>query len=170
MVFRAATLAGCVVLAMCLAVAASTHDFSTAAVKPVDTRLGFTFEVPDFLQQGIASGNNRLVLGSVDDDFAVIVADFGPDQTDVAARDAVYRSALSRAGLTVATETDVTAAGRTFKRFVCTVETPAGVGHAEAVLVPVAGQVYALTVITPAATFDSRQPAIKRLFESIRIK
>lgn len=168
---RAALVAIVVVAAGLLPAAAraSTHNFATAAFKTVDSKLGFTFDVPDFLQTGATSGSNRVVLGSPDDDFAVVVSDFGADQTDVAARDAVYRAALLRAGLEVTTETDVTAAGRTLKRYVCKVDTSAGPGHAEAVLVSVSGRVYLLMVVTPATTVDARKAAITRIFESIRI-
>ena len=76
-----------VVLALAaFAAAAAPAQGGAAALKSVETGLGFSISVPETWAKGQPAGNNKFVMGSRDDDFAVIVADFGPLQPDAAGR------------------------------------------------------------------------------------
>jgi len=161
----------CVICVICgLASASPPRDYATLTMRTVDTKLGFDIDVPDFLTKGATSGNTKLLYASTEDDFAVIVADFGPEQTDVAGRDAIYRSSFQRNGIEIQTESTVTANGRSYVRFICAVPTPAGAGYAEAVIIPVGGEIYVAMVVTPAATVEKRRTAIDRVLQSIKMR
>ena len=139
------------------------------SMKTVDTGLGFTLSVPEAWAKGQPSRNNKFVMGSLDDDFAVVVADFGPAQPDQAAAATVYRDSFVRNGLTPTTETDAVVAGRPTKRYVFRLETPDGDGHAEAVMVQVRDEVYAVMVVTPATLLERRRDVIAKILGSIAI-
>ena len=153
-----------IVMMVVVALAAPQADVK---MKTVDTGLGFSLAVPEAWAKGQPSRNNKFVMGSLEDDFAVVVADFGPAQSDAGAAAAIYRESFVRHGLTPTTESDVVIAGRTTKRYVFRLETPDGVGHAEAVLVTVRDEVYAVMVVTPAMLVDARRDVIARILDSI---
>jgi hypothetical protein len=161
-------------LLLALAVLAGAHaapaQSGAAALKSVETGLGFSISVPETWAKGQPAGNNKFVMGSRDDDFAVIAADFGPVQTDAAAAARVYRDSFTTNGMTVETETEMALGGKTLKRFVLAIDTPAGPGHVDAVLLPVGDEVYAVMVVTPAASLDARRQVISQILESIALK
>src|SRR5215203_155465 len=133
---------------------------ATGPMKTVDTGLGFTLSVPEPWAKGQPSRNNKFIMGSLEDDFAVVVADFGPAQPDAAAAATVYRESFVRHGLTPTTESEVVVAGKPAKRYVLRLETPDGDGHAEAVLVQIQDEVYAVMVVTPAKLVERRREVI----------
>lgn len=143
------------------------RDYATVAFKSVDTGLGFSLSVPEHWAKGAPSGNNKLIVGSQEDDFAVIVADFGPAQQDRTAADAVYRDSFLRNGMTVTTETELEIGGKPYKRFILSIDTPSGPGHVEAVMVTVGDETFAVLAITPAAKLEARRAAIVKIFSSI---
>ncbi len=159
--------AAAVVVAVVFAVASVAAD---VAMKTVDTGLGFSLSVPETWTKGQPSKNNKFVIGSSDEDFAVVVSDFGPAQTDTAQALAIYRESFSKSGLAPQTESEMTVGGKTVKRFVLRFESPDGPGHGEAVLVQVADEMYAVLVVTPVATAETRRTTIAKIFESIAIK
>lgn len=153
-----------------LAAAQGAATVAPSPVTTVDTGLGFTIAVPASWARGQPSGNNKFVIGNPDEDFAAVVADLGPAQADAAAAKAVYLESFARSGLALVSEADATVAGRPAKRLVFSFETPAGAGHAEAVIVTAGDESYAVLVITPAAALEARRPAIARILESIALK
>jgi hypothetical protein len=150
-----------------MVVAALAAPQAPVPMKVVDTGLGFKLSVPETWATGQPTRNNKFIMGSLEDDFAVVVADFGPAQTDAAAAAAIYRESFIRHGLTPTTESDVVVAGRTMKRYVFRLETPDGEGHAEAVLVQVRDEVYAVMVVTPASLAEQRRGVIAKILDSI---
>lgn len=152
------------------AAAASPRDDGADATQNVDTGLGFTLSVPATWTRGVAVRNDKFVMGSVDEDFAVIVADFGAAQTDQAQALAVYRESFLKNGFTPVTELEATIAGQTTKRIVFRLNTPDGPAHAEAVMLRVGDEMFAVLVVTTLAASDIRRPAIAKIFESIALK
>lgn len=140
---------------------------TTVPMKTVDTALGFTLSVPEAWAKGQPSRNNKFVMGSLDDDFAVVVADFGPAQPDPTAAATIYRESFLRHGLTPTTETEVVVAGTPTKRYVFRLETPDGEGHAEAVMIQVRDEVYAVMVVTPTTLVERRREVIAKILGSI---
>jgi hypothetical protein len=140
---------------------------ATVPMKPVDTGLGFTLSVPEAWAKGQPSRNNKFVMGSLEDDFAVVVADFGPAQPDPAAAATIYRESFVRHGLTPTTESEVVVAGKATTRYVLRLETTDGEGHAEAVLVQVRDEVYAVMVVTPTVLVEQRRAVIAKILDSI---
>jgi hypothetical protein len=140
---------------------------TAVSMKTVDTGLGFTLSVPEAWAKGQPSRNNKFVMGSLDDDFAVVVADFGPVQPDPTAAASIYRESFLRHGLTPTTETEVVVAGKPTKRYVFRLETPDGEGHAEAVMIQVQDEVYAVMVVTPATLVERRREVIAKILGSI---
>jgi hypothetical protein len=162
------------VLLLALAVVAGTQSApaqsGAPALESVETGLGFSISLPGTWAKGQPAGNNKFVMGSRDDDFAVIVADFGPVQADAAAAARVYRDSFTTNGMAVETETDMALGGKTLKRFVLAIDTPGGAGHVDAVLLPVGDEVYAVMVVTPTASLDARRQVISKILESISLK
>jgi hypothetical protein len=156
---------GVVAVALLAAVAASAQA-AAASMKTVDTGLGFSISVPEGWTKGQPVKNNKFVMGAGDEDFSVIVADFGPAQPDAAQALAVYRESFAKNGLTLVTERDV--AGRPgSKEYVFALETPDGPGHAEGVLVHAGDEVYMVLVVTPAAALDARRGTIAAILGSV---
>lgn len=153
-----------------LAGAALARENKSEPVKTVDTGLGFTFSVPESWATGQPSGNNKFVIGSRDDDFAVIVTDFGPAQGDAGAAHAIYRESFAKSGFALQSEEDLTVAGKPAKRMVFTLETPNGQAHAEVVMLTVADEAYAVLVVTSVESLDERRPVIAKIFGSIALK
>jgi hypothetical protein len=158
-----------VAVALLAAVAASAQAASVP-MKTVDTGLGFSISVPEGWTKGQPVKNNKFVMGAGDEDFSVIVADFGPAQPDAAQAMAVYRESLAKNGLTLVTERDI--AGRTgpAKEYVFALETPDGPGHAEGVLVHASDEVYLVLVVTPAAALDARRPTNAAILGSVTVR
>ena len=73
-------------------------------------------------------------------------------------------------GLTPVTETDTTVMGKPAKRYVFRLDTPSGQGRAEAVMVPVGDEVYAVLVVTPSAAADARRATIAKILESVHVQ
>jgi hypothetical protein len=136
-------------------------------MKTVDTGLGFSISVPESWAKGRPTRNNKFLIGSLEEDFSVVVADFGPAQSDAAMADAVYRESFARHGLVPTTETEVVVGGKPVKRYVLRLETPDGVGHAEAVMLRVQDEVYAVMVVTPASDVERRREVIAAILGSI---
>jgi hypothetical protein len=154
-----------VAVALLAAVAASAQA-AAASMKTVDTGLGFSISVPEGWTKGQPVKNYKFVMGAGDEDFSVIVADFGPAQPDAAQALAVYRESFAKNGLTLVTERDV--AGRPgSKEYVFALETPDVPGHAEGVLVQDGDEVYMVLVVTPAAALDARRATIAAILGSV---
>jgi len=152
-----------------MATTVAAQGSGTVAMQTVRTGLGFSVSVPAAWTRGDPIRNDKLVIGARDDDFALVVADFGPAQADTAQALAVYRESFLKNGFTPVTETETTVAGRTFPRFVLRLDSPDGEGHAEAVLVRSGDEIYAVLVVTPAASLEDRRATIARIFESITL-
>ncbi len=152
-----------------IVVAALLAPQAPAPMKTVDTGLGFTLSVPEAWAKGQPSRNNKFIMGSLEDDFAVVVADFGPAQSDPTTAATIYRESFVRHGLTPTTESDAVVAGRPSKRYVFRLETPDGEGHAEAVMVQVQDEVYAVMVVTPQTLVERRREVIAKILASIAI-
>jgi len=160
-----------VVLALAaFAAAPAPAQGGAPALKSVETGLGFSMSVPETWAKGQPAGNNKFVMGSREDDFSVIVADFGPVQTDAAAAARVYRDSFTTNGMAVETETEMALGGKPFKRFVLTIDTPGGAAHVDAVMLPVGDEVYAVMVVTPASSLEARRAVITKILESIALK
>jgi len=158
-------------IAVALLACAAAHAQGVAGpMKAVDTGLGFSISVPDGWTKGQPYKNNKFVMGAGDDDFSVIVADFGPAQPDAAQALAVYRESFARNGLTLVTERTVEGRGAAATQYVFTLETPDGPGHAEGVLVQAADEVYMVLVVTPAAAFEPRRATIAKILESVTVR
>lgn len=170
--WRARTVAAILVITgtAAWAAVASPRDDGVEATQTVDTGLGFTLSVPATWTRGVAVRNDKFVMGSVDEDFAVIVADFGTAQADQAQALAVYRESFLKSGFTPVTELDATVAGQTTKRIVFRLDTPDGPAHAEAIMLRVGDEMFAVLVVTTLAASDIRRPAIAKIFESIALK
>jgi predicted Zn-dependent protease len=151
-----------------IAAGARAQTGGGAATQTVDTKLGFSLLVPASWKRGNPVRNDRLVMGAGDEDFSLVVADFGAAQTDASTALAVYRESFLKSGLTPVTETDATIGGKPARRFVFTLDTPDGPGHAEAVLLRSGDEIFAVLVVTPAATADARKATIAAIFDSIR--
>ena len=164
---------GRVIRAIALALVACVAARAQGAVgpmKPVDTGLGFSISVPDGWTKGQPFKNNKFVMGAGDQDFSVIVADFGPAQPDEAQALAVYRESFAKTGLKLVTERAVDGRGGVAKQYVFTLETPDGPGHAEGVMVHVGDEVYMVLVVTPAAAFEARRATIAAILESVTVR
>lgn len=150
-----------------LATGAAARQGGAAATQTVETGLGFKLSVPASWKRGNPVRNDRVVMGSGDDDFSLVVADFGAAQTDETAALAVYRESFLKNGLTPVTESDAKVGGRPARRYVFKFDTPAGEGHAEAVLLRSGDEMFAVLVVTPSATADARRATIAAIFDSI---
>lgn len=159
---------GAIVLVACAFVWCSAADGEPT--QTVDTGLGFTMALPSTWTRGQPNRNDKFVMGAGEDEFSVIVADFGPAQTDQTQALDVYRESFLKNGLTPVTETDATVAGKQTKRFVFRLETPAGAGHAEAVLLRVGDEMFAVVVVTSAGQVEARRATIAKIFESIVVR
>jgi hypothetical protein len=149
--------------------AAARADGQTAEMRSVDTGLGFTVSVPATWIVGKPSGRNRFVVGSADEDFTLVVTDFGPVPSDAAEAEKVYWSGFEAFGLTLVTTADAVVAGLPAKRYVFTMKADAGNGHVEVVMLPVQGTAYGLMIATPAASADARRAVIAKMFESVSV-
>jgi hypothetical protein len=142
---------------------------AAAPMKTIDTGLGFTISVPEAWQRGQPYKNNKFVMGGGDEDFAVVVSDFGPAQADPAGAHAVYRESFAKAGLTIVSERQAEG-GKAVKQYVLRLETPDGPGHAEAALVEAGGETYAVVVVTPEAAAAARRETIAKILDSITVR
>ena len=147
----------------------ATATLADVATKTVDTGLGFTFVVPDTWIKGTPSGNNKFIIGSEEEDFAVIVTDFGPAQQDEGAALAIYRESFAKSGFTLQTETEATIAGKPSKRLIFLLETANGKAHAEVAMVNSDGETYAILVVTPVDEIEKRRATIAKIFDSIAL-
>jgi hypothetical protein len=138
-------------------------------LKSVDTGLGFSVGLPVTWVVGRPSGNNRFVAGNANEDFSVVVTDFGAATSDAVEADKVYRNSFDRYGFSLVTTADEVIAGATVKRYVFSLKTESSVGHVELVMVPAGGRTYAIMIATPAASADSRRALIGRIFASISV-
>lgn len=164
---------GRVIRAVAVAIVACIAASAQAAAGPmktVDTGLGFSVSVPDGWTKGQPYKNNKFVMGAGDEDFSLIVADFGPAQPDASQALAVYRESLAKNGLTLVTERAVEGRGAVSKEYVFALETPDGPGHAEGVLVQSADEVYLVLVVTPAAALDARRETISAILASVTVR
>jgi hypothetical protein len=166
--WRYTTLLRAALLAALLA-AATPGYAGDDAVKAVDTGLGFTISVPASWAKGTPSGNNKFLIGNREEDFAVIVTDFGPAQSDRAAAWALYQSSFTGSGFTLQSEAEVTVGGQPSKRMVFRLETQSGLAHAEVVMLTVADEAYAILVVTPVASLEARRATIAAIIDSIKI-
>jgi hypothetical protein len=139
-------------------------------MKTVDTGLGFALSVPEPWVVGRPSNNNKFLAGSSEDDFAVVVTDFGPVVSDASLSDANYRESFAANGLDLKATAEVTISGRAFRKYIFKLNTPAGEGHAEALMVPVGSEMYSVMVVTPAAALGQRRAVMARILESIAFK
>ena len=158
------------VLACASPAAAQLRDYSSVKMKTVDSGLGFTLAVPEPWVVGAATGNNKFQAGSGEDDFAVIVTDFGPVAQDAAAANAVYRDSYERSGFVLKSSSEATVAGVAVTRYVFAIDAEAGEGHLEIVMLPVGGEMYSVMVATPAKEIASRRDAIEKIFASLAMK
>jgi hypothetical protein len=156
-----------VVLVACVAAVAQG---APGPMKTVDTGLGFSISVPEGWTKGQPFKNNKFVMGAGDEDFSVVVADFGPAQPDDSQALAVYRESFAKNGLTLVTERAVEGRGAVTKEYVFALETPDGPGHAEGVLVQAADEVYMVLVVTPAAALDARRATIAAILASVTVR
>lgn len=151
------------------AVVALAQGGPAPGMKRMDTGYGFSIDVPATVERGPQAGNARLVLGDAADDFTIVVANFGPKQDSLAAAGAVYRESFGKSGMRVDTESDVVVGSVPGRRFVMSFDATAGrKGHAEAVLFPVADEVFAVIVVVPESTIEARRALIGRVLDSIR--
>jgi hypothetical protein len=151
------------------AVVAAAQGGAPAKMKTVDTKLGFTVDVPETWTVGTPAENNKFEVGNSDEDFALVVTDFGPVPSDLAAADAIYKEGFASSGFTLKSASDATVAGTSVKRYVFSIAADSGEGHVEVVMLPVGGEMYSVLVATPAASLASRQAVIAKLFDSIRM-
>jgi hypothetical protein len=159
------------VAVFCL-VAVALADGPAPELKPVDTGLGFSIAVPSTWVVGTPSpsGSSKFVAGSRAEDFSVIVTDFGPLSSDSVEAEKTYRSSFDRYGFTVVTTADEVVAGVSVKRYVFSMKADTGDGHVEVVMLPVAGNMYAVMLVTPATSAEARRPLIASIFKSIVVK
>jgi hypothetical protein len=150
-------------------VALSAAALADASTKTVDTGLGFTIAVPTSWIKGTPSGNNKFIIGSEQEDFALIVTDFGPAQADEGAALAIYRESFAKSGFALQTEADATIAGKPSKRLVFVLETANGKAHAEVAMVNADGETYAILVVTPLEQIEARRATIARIFDSVAL-
>jgi predicted Zn-dependent protease len=163
-----------VIVAACAAwtacAAGARAQGGTPPTKSVDTGLGITLSLPETWTRAQPYKNNKFVAGSADDDFSVLVADFGPAQTDAAEALTIYRESFLKNGLAPETETEMTIGGTTVRRYVLRLDTPAGPGHAEAAMVRVGDEMYAVVVVTPSSSLEARRATIAKILESIVVR
>jgi hypothetical protein len=149
---------------------AGRADGPAVELRTHDTGLGFTVAVPASWTVGNPSGNNKFVAGNRDEDFSLVVSDFGPVPTDAVEAEKVYRASFGRFGLTLVTTSDVVIGGASVKRYVLSLKADATEGHAEVVMLAVGGTTYGVMVVTPSASAEARRALIGRVFESIVVK
>jgi hypothetical protein len=142
---------------------------SGTALKSFDTGLGFSVGLPATWVVGRPSGNNKFVAGSKDEDFSIVVTDFGPVPADAAEAEKVYRSSFDRYGFSLVTTADAVVAGAKVKRYVFSMKADAAEGHVEVVMLTARQTTYGVMVVTPVATAEARRPLIGRIFESITV-
>jgi hypothetical protein len=158
-----------VVAVVVFLVAVARAEGPAPELKPVDTGLGFSIGVPSTWVVGTPSGRSRFVAGSKADDFSVIVTDFGPLPSDPVEAEKIYRGSFDRYGFTMVTTADEVVAGMSVKRYVFAMKADAGPGHVEVVMLPVAGNMYAVMLATPATSAEARRPLIGSIFKSITL-
>ncbi len=159
----------CVLLVVVAGTELLAGQEAAPGMKRLDTGYGFSIEVPVGLERGPQAGNARLVLANAPDDFTVVVANFGPVQQDTVTAARVYRESFAKSGMEITTEEDVVVSSAPARRFVMKFSSPAGPGHAEAVLFPVGDEVFGVVTVCPAAAIDARRPVVRRVLDSIRI-
>jgi hypothetical protein len=145
-------------------------DGPATELKPVDTGLGFSIGVPQTWVVGTPAGQSKFVAGSKAEDFSVVVTDFGPVPSDLVEAEKAYRSSFDRYGFTMVTTADEVVAGTSVKRYVFSMKADASAGHVEVVMLPVAGNMYAVMLVTPAASAEARRLLIANIFKSIVVK
>ena len=167
---HARVLAAFLAVATCSTAIAAQRDYANVKMKPVDTKLGFTISIPEVWAIDQPSDNNKFQAGSADDDFAVIITDFGPVPTDMAAGDANYRESFASTGFKLKSATEATVSGKTVKKYAFSLDTDTGEGYAEVVMLPIGEEMYSVLVATPAASLDKRQAIIEKILGSIAVK
>jgi hypothetical protein len=165
---RARVAAAVLIIAASTAVAAGQGG-PDAKMKTVDTKLGFTIDVPEAWTVSPPSENNKFEVGSGDEDFALVVTDF-PALPDAAEADALYKESFASTGFKLKSSSDVKVSGKTVKRYVFSMDAETGEGHVEVVMLPVGDAVYSVLVATPAAALAARQAVIAKMFDSIVLK
>jgi hypothetical protein len=139
-------------------------------MRKLDTGLGFSVSVPASWTVGSPSGKNRFVAGNRDEDFSLVVTDFGPVPADAAEAEKVYQASFGRYGLALEATADIAVGGANVRRYVFSMKADGADAHAEVVMLPVGGTTYAVMVVTPKVSADARRAVIGKVFESIVVK
>lgn len=154
---------------LALPAAAQVADYSTVKMRTVDSGLGFTVSIPDPWVVGAPVGNNKFRAGSGQDDFALIVTDFGPVAKDASEGEAIYRESLERSGFVFKSSTDATVSGISVRRYVFAIASQASEGYLEMLMVPVGGEMYSVMVVTSAKDLAARRQTIDKILASVQI-